>query len=133
DPAARPRNAAEVLAALPGGDPLAAAVAAGETPSPQMVADAGEAGLLRPWVGLALLAALAGGLLLIAWLNSHVGLLARVPVKQPPAEMARVARQLLADFGYPDAPADTAGYYFVGFPYPGPVAQGDPPPDPLPA
>ncbi len=31
-----------VSAALPGGDPLAAALAAGETPSPQVVAAAGE-------------------------------------------------------------------------------------------
>src|SRR5262249_4327419 len=34
DPAARPRSATAVLAGLPGGDPLAAAVAAGRTPSP---------------------------------------------------------------------------------------------------
>ena len=32
------------LAALPGGDPLAAALAAGETPSPELVAQAGEVG-----------------------------------------------------------------------------------------
>src|SRR5262249_1784315 len=59
EPAARPRSAAEVLAGLPGGDPLAAAVAAGETPSPRLVADAGEIGLIRPWLGLALLAFVA--------------------------------------------------------------------------
>ena len=35
-----------VAAALPGGDPLAAALAAGETPSPQLVAAAGETGQL---------------------------------------------------------------------------------------
>ena len=44
EPADRPRSAYEVLAALPGGDPLAAALAAGETPSPRMVADAGGEG-----------------------------------------------------------------------------------------
>src|SRR5229473_5195516 len=38
DPANRPASALVVAAALPGGDPLAAALAAGETPSPQMVA-----------------------------------------------------------------------------------------------
>jgi hypothetical protein len=38
DPAARPGSALSVSAALPGGDPLAAALAAGETPSPEMVA-----------------------------------------------------------------------------------------------
>ena len=39
---------AGVAAALPGGDPLAAALAAGETPSPEMVAAAGAEGTLRP-------------------------------------------------------------------------------------
>src|SRR3984893_12042848 len=49
DPALRPYSALQVAAALPGGDPLAAALAAGETPSPQMVAGAGETcGLATP-------------------------------------------------------------------------------------
>jgi serine/threonine-protein kinase len=129
DPAMRPPSALAVAAALPGGDPLAAALAAGETPSPQMVADAGEEGLIKPWVGVTLLVLLAGGLWLIAWLNDRDGLLGRVPVTQPPAEMARRARQLLADFGYPDAPADAAGYYLVDFPYLDRVARDDPSPD----
>jgi hypothetical protein len=42
EPARRPVSALAVSAALPGGDPLAAALAAGETPSPEMVAAAGE-------------------------------------------------------------------------------------------
>src|SRR6266851_3907954 len=42
DPEKRPVSALQVAAALPGGDPLAAALAAGETPSPEMVAAAGE-------------------------------------------------------------------------------------------
>ena len=41
DPAKRPGSALAVAASLPGGDPLAAAIAAGETPSPEMVAAAG--------------------------------------------------------------------------------------------
>jgi eukaryotic-like serine/threonine-protein kinase len=48
DPDARPTSAYAVLAALPGGDPLAAALAAGETPSPELVANSGERGTLRP-------------------------------------------------------------------------------------
>lgn len=47
DPSQRPRSAMSVAAALPGGDPLAAALAAGETPSPEMVAAAGPEGSLR--------------------------------------------------------------------------------------
>ena len=41
DPRHRPGSALAVAASLPGGDPLAAALAAGETPSPEMVAAAG--------------------------------------------------------------------------------------------
>ena len=40
-PEARPSSALAISAALPGGDPLAAALAAGETPTPEMVASAG--------------------------------------------------------------------------------------------
>ena len=46
DPRARPSSAVQVAAALPGGDPLAAALAAGETPSPEMVAAAGPEGVI---------------------------------------------------------------------------------------
>ncbi len=56
DPARRPRSAYAVFGALPGGDPLAAAVAAGETPSPELVANAGVEGSVRPlYAGLAVL------------------------------------------------------------------------------
>ncbi len=51
DPARRPASAFAVAAALPGGNPLAAMLAAGETPSPDLVAAAGEAGTLSPAVG----------------------------------------------------------------------------------
>jgi len=66
DPAQRPASALQVAAALPGGDPLAAALAAGETPSPDMVAAAGENSGLSPRIGLAALTAvLLGAVLLI--------------------------------------------------------------------
>ncbi|BDC51080.1 hypothetical protein F183_A33960 [Bryobacterales bacterium F-183] len=42
DPAMRPASALAVAAALPGGDPLAAALAAGETPSPELLAASGK-------------------------------------------------------------------------------------------
>ena len=56
EPAKRPASAAQVAAALPGGDPLAAALAAGETPSPELVAASGEEGTLpraKAWLWLA--------------------------------------------------------------------------------
>ncbi|HEU4335497.1 MAG TPA: serine/threonine-protein kinase, partial [Candidatus Eisenbacteria bacterium] len=61
DPARRPQSAYAVYGALPGGDPLAAAVAAGETPSPELVANAGVEGSVRPlYAAIAVLVALAG-------------------------------------------------------------------------
>src|SRR6185369_15850189 len=56
DPAKRPVSALQVAAALPGGDPLAAALAAGETPSPEMVAAAPKQGGLKPAVAISLFA-----------------------------------------------------------------------------
>lgn len=52
DPQQRTKSARAVAALLPGGDPLAAALAAGETPSPEMVAAAGGEGALHWRVGL---------------------------------------------------------------------------------
>ena len=52
DPQGAAALGAAVAAALPGGDPLAAALAAGETPSPEMVAAAGAAKSMRPSDGV---------------------------------------------------------------------------------
>ncbi|HEX8154421.1 MAG TPA: serine/threonine-protein kinase, partial [Thermoanaerobaculia bacterium] len=62
-PEQRPPSIHAVIAALPGGDPLQAALDAGETPSPEMIAAAGEVGELRPAVAIGL--ALAVPLLLL--------------------------------------------------------------------
>jgi len=60
DPSRRPQSAYAVFGALPGGDPLAAAVAAGETPSPELVANAGVEGSVRPlYAGLLVVVAVA--------------------------------------------------------------------------
>jgi serine/threonine-protein kinase len=59
DPAERPRSAREVIESLPGGDPLAAALAAGETPSPRIVAAAGIEGSLSRKAAWTMLGAVA--------------------------------------------------------------------------
>src|SRR5438132_7870640 len=61
DPQARPASVAEVARALPGGDPLAAMLAAGETPSPEVVAASGLKEGLPPAVALGLLAIVVAG------------------------------------------------------------------------
>jgi hypothetical protein len=108
DPAARPRSAMEVLAGLPGGDPLAAALAAGETPSPQMVAAAPLEGALRPAVAAAMFVAVVVLLLVIAGLNDRYKAHRHVPLP-PPAVLDDRARALVRALGYPDPPADTFG------------------------
>ncbi|MCU1227465.1 MAG: serine/threonine protein kinase [Acidobacteria bacterium] len=55
DSSQRPRSARAVIEALPGGDPLAAAMAAGETPSPRIVAAGGTEGSLSRRVAWSLL------------------------------------------------------------------------------
>ena len=56
-----PASAIAVSAALPGGDPLAAALAAGETPSPEMVANAGRRDAISPVYGLSAIAVIVRG------------------------------------------------------------------------
>lgn len=96
EPRQRPASALAVAALLPGGDPLAAAIAAGITPSPEMVAAAGEAEALRPgfaWANVALALVAVGVLLFV--LTPRLGLIARVPLPKPPAVLEDKARALL--------------------------------------
>jgi serine/threonine-protein kinase len=110
NPAGRPRSAYEVLAALPGGDPLQAALAAGETPSPELVAAAGGEGRLRPAVAVALLAAVVVGLAVWLVLFPKTMLIGQVPLPKPPAELAGNARDLIVQAGYEAARERAYGY-----------------------
>src|SRR5262249_61393245 len=80
DPARRPASALGVAAALPGGDPLAAALAAGETPSPEMVAAATTAGAISTRAAVVAGGALVAGAIVLALLYQHVLLVNRVPL-----------------------------------------------------
>jgi serine/threonine-protein kinase len=112
DPARRPSGALAVAVALPGGDPLAAALAAGETPSPELVAAVGSAEAMRPALaaGLALVAAAA--FFVGAWLNGRSCLRGRVPLDKPPAALADRAQEMIAELGYTEPvysrPTDSA-------------------------
>jgi len=112
DPRQRPSSALAVAAALPGADPLAAALAAGETPSPEMVADAGEVGGLRPAIALPCLAGVVIGLVLTVMLSDRSCLLRKIPLDKPPAVLADRAQEILTRLGYTDKPQDRA-YTFV--------------------
>ena len=111
DPARRPSSALEVSASLPGGDPLAAALAAGETPSPEMVAAAGGVGALKGWVAGALTLAGALGVIALALLPGTFNLTRRVDLPSPPEVMRARSREIARDLGWTDPPGDTVARY----------------------
>ncbi|MFZ0747857.1 MAG: protein kinase, partial [Pyrinomonadaceae bacterium] len=94
-PAQRPATALQVAAALPGGDPLAAALAAGETPSPEMVAAAPKEGALRPTKALSLFASLMVILALVVFFADKKLLYGYVPLEKPPEVLRENAREVL--------------------------------------
>ena len=108
DPAARPANALSVAGALPGGDPLAAALAAGETPSPQMVAAAGETEGLRPPVAIAILAGILLGLTFTVGYAIHYSAYEKMSLEMTPEVLTQKAHEIISRLGYPGRPADSA-------------------------
>ncbi len=112
-PEKRPASALQVAAALPGGDPIAAALAAGETPSPEMVAAAPKEGVLRPAVAFALLAAFAGMLALCCWLTKYTAIYRMTPLDEPPDVLRARARDVIKKLGYPEQPLDSADGFIL--------------------
>jgi hypothetical protein len=112
-PALRPPSVRAVAAALPGGNPLADALAAGVTPPPEVVAAATEGETLRPgraWTALGATLAALGAFL---WLTPHTALLGRLAEARSPASLSERARTILADRGWQAADAGSEHGYFV--------------------
>ena len=114
DPALRPSSVRQVAAAFPGGDPLAAALAAGETPSPEMVAASGETEGLRPLVAWVLLAGVFVSVTAVILMSAQSMLYRRVPLEKPPEALAERARDILQSAGYSEPPVDTAMGFYEG-------------------
>ncbi len=117
DPEGRPISALAVAAALPGGDPLAAALAAGETPSPELVAAAGESEAMHIGPAAAIGLLIAAELVCLVFLTSAVSVHGYVPLDKPPQALEDRAREVLAKLGYTDEPADTAFGFDRNTPY----------------
>jgi hypothetical protein len=113
EPTARPATALAVAAALPGGDPLAAALAAGETPSPQLVAASGETTGLRPRAAVACLLLVLVGLAVGASMMIRYSGLEKMHLEQTPEVLTQKAHEIISRIGYPEKPADSgAGFNY---------------------
>lgn len=108
DPAKRPLSTLQVAAALPGGDPLAAALAAGETPSPEMVAAAGATEGIKPHLGLALMATVLLSLLANLFLADRYRVCNLTPLEKPPEVLLARAQEIVQQLRYSETPADSA-------------------------
>jgi len=124
DPAQRPHSAREVLQSLPGGDPLAAALAAGETPSPRMVAAAGTEGSLKPAVAWMWLSVMAALLALGIFINARWRIMPRIAFEMPPAVLEQRAAEIAREAGLPPA-SHRAGTFQSDYNYLGWVAEHD--------
>ena len=113
DPDGRPRSVEALAAELPHYDPLKAAIAAGETPTPGMVAAAVAKGDLSPAAAWTLLLVVSVGLVLAAALSARTMLHGQIPNMKPPEVMLERAHQVLVDSGLKEARTDSSYDYFV--------------------
>src|SRR6185436_20818977 len=87
------------------------ALAAGETPSPEMVAAATTEEGLRPPVAIALAAAALVMLIALLLASDAVGLHYKIPFDKSPDVLQARAAEIVKQLGYVDEPKD----YAVGF------------------
>jgi len=117
DPAKRPASALQVAAALPGGDPLAAALAAGETPSPEMVAAAGGKEGIRPWFVWSCVGIAAACMAFLFAVSGWTRLYRAVGLPKSPDVLEDRAKELIHSFGYTRTPYETAKGFDVDADY----------------
>jgi hypothetical protein len=111
DPADRPASVQAVAASLPGGDPLAAALAAGETPSPEMVAAAGERAAATRTHALLASAAVVALLVVTAAASLQYRTLRRIDLSKPPAVLVDRAHQVIEAVGFGKPSAHTHWHF----------------------
>jgi hypothetical protein len=128
DPRRRPPSALAVAAMLVGQDPLEAAIEAGATPSPELVAAAGEADQLPRAVAVICLASVLLAALLAPWLWGPSSLINLVPVEKSPAVLEDRARELVSRLGGGEAPADAVTGLSADMEYFRHVRESDEPP-----
>jgi hypothetical protein len=108
EPEDRPPSVLSVMASLPGGDPLAAMLKAGEMPSPELVAASGRRGSLSPKRATQLAAIALAGIALSLWLFGRPSFGDVIGGVLPPEVLSHRAESLLADLGHGIEIADSA-------------------------
>jgi len=112
DPKLRPPSALALAAMLPGGDPLTAALAEGETPSPETVAAAGSDEGLSHKVAIPILALIAVAMIAFCITYPRVHLINLIPFENPPDVLVAKAREIAKNLGYTDRAGDwISGFY----------------------
>lgn len=100
DPESRPSSAIEVLARLPGGDPLAEAIASGQTPSPALVAATTATARLSLQRGGIIATLAIAVFVLAALIDPSVKLLARTDLPLSDSVLVHRAEAHLRALGY---------------------------------
>ena len=112
-PQDRPESSQAISVGLPGGDPLAAFITAGETPSPELVASAGGRGIMDLKLGVACLLSILVGLLICCALASRSHAINQYDTIRHPEVLADRSLELFKAFGYHEAaPYWNDGFYF---------------------
>ncbi len=106
DPRRRPPSALAVAAMLGGQDPLEAAIEAGVTPSPELVAAAGETERLPRRAAWACLVGVLLAVVTAPFLWAPFSLINLVPTDKSPAVLEDRAHELIGRVGGGGAPAD---------------------------
>ncbi len=108
DPQRRPASAMAVAQALPGGDPVAAAMRAGQTPSPEMIAASGLTSRLSVGALVACFVAVAVLLATVYALLPGFTDVGMAPLEVPPDVLVARARDIAGSAGYLARPRDSA-------------------------
>ena len=108
DPRRRPATPLAVAMALPGGDPVAAALAAGETPSPEMVAASEVREGFHPRTAVLCFAVVVLATVVGAFIAKRADLLNHLPIPIPADGLAFRAEDVLKTLGYTELPPFTA-------------------------
>ena len=117
EPGKRPQSALALARMLPGGDPVAEALAAGDTPSPELVANSGSTDGLRVPVAIACLAAVIVGIGALCWIAQRRDFVNQLPMEFTPEVLAAKARDIASSLGYTQRPVDRAFGWFQDLGY----------------